>query len=281
MVAAADVAVIFVAFGVSHIDTDWIPPGATVVVVHNDDLLTDSAIDHPNVIHVRSGGNVGFGRGVNIGARSVSAARLVLCNPDVELREAHWRYLTDAAAHEVVTVSLVKADGSPTSVAGPYYTPVTLLLTAMRAGRVAPMGSAGRKVGARLLGRWGVQHADSITSVGGCWSLRERWVSGAVVSVDAARFKSIGGFDETFFLYFEDVDLSARLAAEFDDMVLRQGSVVGVHRVGDSSEGAPHSVQLTRLDSARRYADRQMGVAWIVVRLVLDAYWTVKRVSSR
>ena len=53
------------------------------------------------------------------------------------------------------------------------------------------------------------------------------WVSGACLAVSAAHFSQVHGFDSHFFMYFEDVDLCARLlAAGYRNYVLSNISIV-------------------------------------------------------
>jgi N-acetylglucosaminyl-diphospho-decaprenol L-rhamnosyltransferase len=58
-------------------------------------------------------------------------------------------------------------------------------------------------------------------------------LSGAALFVRKRLFDQIGGFDERFFLYFEDADLSARLAA--NGALLQIGAARFTHAIGRSS----------------------------------------------
>lgn len=74
-----------VAFGVTAIDVSWLEPEDAVILVHNDDLLPIGTVKDRSATDVLSGGNVGFGAGVNAALELVRTPRVVLCNPDTQL----------------------------------------------------------------------------------------------------------------------------------------------------------------------------------------------------
>lgn len=73
-------------------------------------------------------------------------------------------------------------------------------------------------------------------------TLRTEWASGACVAIPRRVYDTIGGFDETFFLYCEDVDLSWRARAA-DIPVLIAPNALFLHAVTnrpDDSEARRH-----------------------------------------
>ena len=272
--------VVVVAYGVNALLLDWVPATVPVVVVHNDDLLTVSSVDHPAVTHLFPGTNVGFGAGVNAALERVTTSRVVLCNPDIRANFQHWTALQSDNPRELVVVEQVDAEGRPTSVVNRYPTPAAALLTALRAGRIAPRGSRRRRWLAHLLGRWGRVHAGSLHSsfsVGSGndrhFQLSECWPSASLVSIDTVFLKSVGGFDESYFLYWEDVDLARRLAAAASESTVRMVATPPVvHLVGGSvSDAATHiAVRHQRWRSAHRYAASQPGARWRLVTATLS-----------
>lgn len=259
--------VVFVVYATAALDVRHVPPDVDVIVVHNDDRLDRASLGQRAVQHVETGANVGFGAAVNRALPHVSTSRIVLCNPDVVLGPAHWDALLAAGAEEVVTVPLVDGSGAPTIVCSPYPTPASHLASGFRLGRWLPRGGRARTaVDARV--------ASSAAT--GAWPLTDRWVSGAVLSVDAERLRAVGGFDEGYFLYYEDVDLSRRLATRFPTMRARVADVTpGVHAVGasDAAGGAQRGdAERARLDSAIRWAEAEPGAAWALTARLLAAH---------
>ena len=263
---------VYVVYSTRTLDLDWIPDDARVVIVHNDASF-DRASPERDVVHVDAPGNVGFGAGVNLALPHASGERVVLCNPDLSLGPAHWPALTsDVSEDSVVTVPLRDSTGAPTSVCSRYPTPLTHLVSGYRLGRFVPRGSRARATASRLLGSWGRAHDESLTDPSGQWPLSERWISGAVCSIDIERVRRVGGFDERYFLYMEDVDLCRRLDAAFPGMrAVVANTDAGVHAVGGTGDGDARRVERVRLDSAVRWAEQQSGTAWTACARLLRA----------
>jgi N-acetylglucosaminyl-diphospho-decaprenol L-rhamnosyltransferase len=246
------------------LDLSWVPDDAPVVLVHNDDTATDVRPARPTVTHVHPSHNVGFGAGVNAALERVNTPRVVICNPDLEARPEHWTALQTPDLNTIVTVPVVdkKGVGSPVAIA--YPSPLPHLLTGWRVGRLFPRGS---RIRSAVSGAVPLTRAERVppAHAAGRWSILQRWVSGAVFSIGTEPLRAVGGFDENYFMYFEDIDLSRRLAESFPAMSIVVADVEPVvHAVGGSSRDRATSrvVRRAHLESAIRYARLQRGAAW-------------------
>jgi N-acetylglucosaminyl-diphospho-decaprenol L-rhamnosyltransferase len=78
------------------------------------------------------------------------------------------------------------------------------------------------------------------------------WLSGACVLVRRSAFEAVGGFDDGFFMYFEDVDLGARLLeAGYRNRYEPHAEVT--HTGAHSTERSLASMTRAHHDSAYRY----------------------------
>jgi len=166
-------------------------PDAEIIVV--DNLSSDGTLDHirqhyPRVRAVSAGRNGGFGAGNNIGARLAAGTRLVFLNPDTEVKDA-WLAPLIAALDDDASVGLV--------------TPTVLLKGT--ANRVNACGNDVHLTGLAFCA--GLHHeapprSDPARSVAA--------ISGAAFAIRRTLWEQLGGFDERFFMYLEDTDLSLR-----------------------------------------------------------------------
>jgi len=145
--------------------------------------------------------------------------------------------------------------------------------------------------------RTGIGHALFVTVwPGNPWSRRYRieaepslaereaeWLSGACLLVRRDLFERIGGFDEDFFMYFEDVDLGRRLGEDgWKNWYLPAAEVI--HTGGQStSREAPRMIVAHHQSAYRYLAKRYSGAKYLPLRLVLRlalgarARWNAQR----
>ena len=161
-----------------------------VVVVDNastDGTAETLAERFPHVSVVRMEKNTGFGRAVNRGVGVVTTEAVVLINNDVVCEPDFLEQLLGPLADESVS-----------SVAG----------VLLQHGRPELIDTAGIELDTTLRSwdaLWNrpvAELAGANEPVGPC---------GGAAAYRTAVFREVGGFDETFFAYWEDVDLALRL----------------------------------------------------------------------
>ena len=174
-----------------------------------DNASTDGGVEAlaalPRTTVLRNPANAGFGAAVNQAAARSDAPLLWVLNPDCLVHAGAFAALTDTlGAHPdcaIAAPQLLNADGSvqasargnPTAWTGLFGR--NTLLT-----KVFPdAGVARRNLPARDLVASAVESAPV------------DWVMGAAMLIRRAMFDAVSGFDERYFLYWEDADLCRRL----------------------------------------------------------------------
>jgi GT2 family glycosyltransferase len=207
------------------------PEVEVIVVDHDADAgqgreLTSA---HPRIIYDPRPENRGFAAGINRAARRATQALLLILNPDVELRGPVVGALAaclNSHPRAAIAGGLVReSDGSVQASARRFPD-----LTTAFGGRTSWLTRVvpGNPLTRRNLASTNVQ--------AGCAEVD--WVTGAFMMVRRDVFELLGGFDERFFMYWEDSDLCLRaLKAGWKTMYEPRAEVI--HFTGRASRHAP------------------------------------------
>ena len=183
----------------------------------------------PHAAVLSGHGNVGYGAGHNLPIRAANTPAYLVLNPDVELdANALRRGLATLALPGVVLVGAVgrDGDGEPGYLSKRMPGVWTFFLRGF-----APVWLK-RHFDAQLAH---YEYRDLPTD---CLS-DVILVSGAFMLCRTDALRAVGGFDERYFLHFEDLDLSLRLAQQ--GRVVSDPQVTLIHHGGNSaSRGIAH-----------------------------------------
>jgi GT2 family glycosyltransferase len=210
----------------------------------------------PEVAIETSSRNLGFGAAQNRLLANRGGSYALLLNPDAALRPgAIRRLLDDAASHPaaaVVAPRLEYPDGSPQVNFGDF------------PGLRADLRQRTRVNGARARDPRTVSLLNrELERAFEC-----DWVSGACALIALEPFFEVGGFDETFWLYLEDVDLCRRLRARGRSVRVEPRAVC-LHREGGSpiDEAARRrAYRRSRLHYERKHGSRLRAALYRLLR---------------
>jgi N-acetylglucosaminyl-diphospho-decaprenol L-rhamnosyltransferase len=152
--------------------------------------------------------NVGFGTGMNAGvarARELGCDTVLLLNPDTVVTAAAIESLATAARTEPLSIHapvILRQDGS--------------------------VWFSGGSLDLRT-GATSTRPGTDSSAPGG-------WLTGACLAMSVSLWDRVGGFDDRYFLYWEDIDLSFR-CVEVGGSLVVHGDIHIIHSVGATQAG--------------------------------------------
>jgi N-acetylglucosaminyl-diphospho-decaprenol L-rhamnosyltransferase len=237
-----------------------------LVVVDNAGGGTSRGVlGHRLVRIVEPGMNLGYGRGVNRGVAELDTSDLlVVSNPDVVV---HWGAIAAMASRFAAETDL--------GVLGPtIVTPQGATYPSVRVFPSAPLAAAHA-----LFASWWPSNPFTARYRSPGRRGRVDWVSGAFFLIRRDLFERLGGFDESYFMFAEDMDLcwrAGRLGARID--VCPEAIVT--HVEGVSRRHNPRAALIAHHRSAMKFEWRTsrgfrrllapFAIALLALRLVVE-----------
>ena len=207
-----------------------------VIVVNNcpgDDEFENLLKNYPAFRHIENGKNGGYGHGCNFGALVANGSFFLILNPDTIVTEEALFKLVDFLKFNpsimAASCKQVNENGRESIAWGPF--PDYQNLT----GIIRKIFSTGYKSQMKRKERFSpkVFFPD--------------WVSGSVILIRKDDYKKLNGFDDDFWLYFEDVDLCRRIRRSGGEIAFCENIIIE-HNHGGSSRINMKTTSITKTE---------------------------------
>ena len=206
-----------------------------IIVVDNDSH--DGSIDfleskfNKILIH-KNNSNLGFSKAVNIGLKLAQGEYICILNPDIIIEQNTFDTLLDFCEKEnnvgAVGPKIINVDGTiQHSCKRSFPTPLNAIPRLLGLDRLFPKS--------KLFGQYNLTYVntDKIQSV--------EVISGAFMLIRRDILEHIGGFDERFFMFGEDIDLCYRIK-ELGYNIYYNPNTEIIHYKGESVKNAPYDM---------------------------------------
>ena len=229
--------------------------------------------EFPKVKLIRAAHNLGFAAGINLGLRNTNGEFVLWLNPDAELRNEGiadlFRYLRSQPEVGVIGPDVRNPDGS-----------------SQLSCRAFPSYETAIFNRESLMTRWRPDNQYSVTYL--MMDMDRKaitevdWVSGACLLHRRQLISSMGGLDERFFMYCEDVDFCLRARRAGWKIVYHPGLRVR-HHSGSSARAVKPRMLIEHHRSMWRYYTKHFRRAPIkdsIVAAAIGCRLIIKLVAS-
>jgi GT2 family glycosyltransferase len=247
---------------------DRLPPDVRIAVVDNAkgaDGVPELVASRPGARYVEGAGK-GFARGANDGARSSTADVVVFVNPDTEPTP---QQLGALVADLVTDPGLAAVAATPVSPEGRVELGAGGWEPSVRRAFVYAVGAHVLFPEAGLVARPVPYRPISVD-----------WMTGACLAVPRERFLALGGFDESFFVYNEDMAYGRRVREAGLRQRLRTDLLVP-HAQGGSGGSKTRMYQMKGASMIRYVAGHNPARTVLGVRLALTLGYLLRSAAAR
>jgi len=211
----------------------------------------------PAVRTVEAGGNLGFARANNLGIAATAGEYVLLLNPDTKAPPGALQALVGGLA------------GRPdAAIAGPRLMNERNIPELSFGPPISPWGELKQKtllaLYQRRLGQI-VRYVERRSREAG----ERAWVSGACLLIRRSDLEAVGGLDERFFMYTEDVDLCTSVRARGRKVLFVPDAEI-LHLRGRSAGRNPETERLRRLSHLafyEKHLPRWVGLLRLYLRV--------------
>ncbi|MBI5666559.1 MAG: glycosyltransferase family 2 protein [Chloroflexi bacterium] len=244
----------------SIITTTWDKLELELIVV--DSASSDNTVPmlrerFPQVKLLPQSENLGFTRCNNIGLAAASGRHLMLLNPDTEIiGDALVTLVNFLDAYPTVGIvgpHTLNSDGTTQSTRRRFPTPLVLFFESTWLQPYAP--------------RWLLDSYYIANGAGDDDVIEIDWAQGSALMARRAVYDQIGGLDEGYVMYSEEVDWCKR-AKNAGWRVVYVGTAHIIHHGGKSSEQVVARSHILFQQSKLRYTRRYYG--WLMAALLRD-----------
>jgi GT2 family glycosyltransferase len=246
------------------------PPRCDYRVVIMDNNSKDGSknflkkIREKNIKIILSKKNIGFGAACNRIAKTQNSSYILFLNPDVEIKKNSidklLNFLKKNEKVGLVTGKLLFPNGSLQLSCRKFPTILRVLFgreSVLR--KIFPNNAVSREFLMTDFDYNKVQYPDC--------------VRGAVMLFKTEVFKKIGGFDEKFFLFFEDTDICLRLRKMGDEIVYLPEAIF-YHSLGESTKKEKIKTKITINVSMFHYIKKNMNYNFLILSFLFTALIT-------
>jgi GT2 family glycosyltransferase len=194
-----------------------------IYIIDNGEVPSDySFLQYSNVEYIRSPSNLGYGRGHNLALVKAirKSSHHIIVNPDIYFEPGTLKKIFERVIFDPMIGSLMPRvlypDGSLQYLCKFIPTPLDLLF------RILPLGSFNKFIQAH-------NNFFEMRFTGYDREMNVPYLSGCFMVLSMAAIRDVGFFDDRYFMYPEDIDLTRRLHSRYKTIYYPMTTVFHEH----------------------------------------------------